>query len=172
MKPRVVTLSALALAACTIPTRPHARADAHAHSRTAAGAARAAGCYQLTVGAWSEARQPNSIPAARRPPEHFALDTARLAGPIPDRCAVRPAALGPRAPKVAAWAAVGADSAMVLWSDGFGGVELRVQVRGDSLAGIARTFHDGHSTGEPPDPTAPVTARRVPCPPELRVPAG
>lgn len=175
MHRRVISLIVPAvLAAC--PAWLRAQIDPQAGERAAA-TAQVAGCYHLVIDAWEGARAPHNLGPARRPPEHVALDTVRVAGPYADRYAVWPAALDSsaltsRMPTPASWAAVGVDSITVLWSTGFVGVELRMQVRGDRLTGIARAFHDGLMEGKPPDPVAPIAARRVPCPSWLRIPAG
>jgi hypothetical protein len=53
------------------------------------------------------------------------------------------------------------DSIRVIWSTGFTGVTLRLVVHGDSLVGVAATFHDNVT---PREPTAPVVAVRSACP--------
>jgi hypothetical protein len=50
-----------------------------------------------------------------------------------------------------------------VWTNGFVGVQLRLIGRGDTLLGRARTLHDAHRAGEPPDPEASVIAVRVSC---------
>jgi hypothetical protein len=95
------------------------------------------------------------------PPAQFRLDTTILAPAMP-RFAVEPAHIA--AGRLAAsWAVVPGDSIEMFWSTGFVGVTLRFAVRGESLIGVARTFHDAHYIGETPDPSAPAIAIRTRC---------
>jgi hypothetical protein len=47
------------------------------------------------------------------------------------------------------------------WSDGFSGVTAPMQIHGDTLRGLARTFSDDQSA---PTAVADVSAVRVACP--------
>jgi hypothetical protein len=60
----------------------------------------------------------------------------------------------------AGWHLVGDDSLVVSWSTGFTGLELRLGLAPDTLGGVAEAFHDRCLRCEP---TAPVTAWRIPC---------
>src|SRR4051812_9991352 len=121
---------------------------------------RAAGCYRLTLGRWSGALPPTGIPEAHTPPEHFRLDTAfaRDTGWF----VVDPRALVASSRMAASWKPI-ADSVRLYWSTGFVGVQLSLLAHGDPLGGLAKTFHDAHVVGEPPDPVASMIAVREPC---------
>lgn len=132
---------------------------------------RFAGCYRLTRGAWSGALPPTGLRGAHEPPARFVLDSVRLSAPFDARFgarfgaryAVRPRALWSGARMPASWQPLGGDTATIVWSTGHVGVRLLVGREGDRLVGIARTFHDAHVHGEPPDPTAAVVAVRISC---------
>lgn len=60
------------------------------------------------------------------------------------------------------WRPIGSDSVEVLYSDGFTGVDMVLRAVGDTLRGTATAFRD--VVDGTPDPTAEVTAVRIPCP--------
>ena len=118
-----------------------------------------AGCYALVLGRWSGPLPTNSS-EAHTPPSRFQLDTVAVRPG--SRFAVEPEQLVPGR-MAASWAPLPHDSISLFWSTGFIGVRLRLAARGDSLVGTATAFHDAHFVGEPPDPSAPVVATRIPC---------
>lgn len=63
------------------------------------------------------------------------------------------------------WRMSAADSITVVWSNGFSGIRLKLQVRRDRVYGIAQAFTDVMES-EDPDPTVPIRGARVPCPHE------
>src|SRR5262249_53556370 len=118
------------------------------------------GCYTIMLGSWSGPLPAG--PAAHTPPAQFRLDTTSLALGAKPRFAVEPAHI--TAGRMAAsWAVVPGDSIEMFSSAGYVGVTLRFAVRGESLVGVARTFHDAHYIGEPPDPSATAIALRTRC---------
>ena len=143
------------IAAIGVPGGVGAQRDASAHVRNRAG------CYALALGPWS-GPLPNGSPAPHTPPAQCRLDTLALQTNPRPRFVVEPARLVP-GHMVASWALLPNDSISMFWSTGFVGVSLRLGVRGDSLVGIATTFHDGHFLGEPPDPSASAVATRIAC---------
>lgn len=64
------------------------------------------------------------------------------------------------------WRPLGRDSLALDWSDGHGGLRVRVAVRGDSLVGIASHF--GDVLGGPPPRWFPIHGVRVTCPDSAR----
>ncbi len=122
-----------------------------------------AGCYTLTLGEWSGPLPATGEPAAHTPPAHFQLDTALFKphrGPL---YRVEPTWRGSVRLPLSSWSVGPGDSVRIAWSTGLIGVELRLIADGDSLTGIATTFHDAHVGGEPPDPSATVAAVRSIC---------
>lgn len=101
--------------------------------------------------------------AAGTPPPRFRLDTVTATTEPNPRLVVEPTHLVPGS-KTASWTLLPNDSIRMFWSTGFAGVSLRLRVRGDSLVGVATTFHDTHYPGEPPEPSASVVLTRTACP--------
>jgi hypothetical protein len=124
-----------------------------------------AGCYRLTLGAWSPPLRAQDWPASQTPPQRFELDTTALPLWLPKDTvwAVRPASLVPRARMPATWRYISSDSIAIVWSTGFTGVHLGLRIVRDTLQGLATTFHDAHIEGEPPDPRASAVAVRDSC---------
>ncbi len=149
-------------------------AKLHAQDSTRSFLQRTAGCYALTLGGWSALPlRRNGYPESTTPPARFRLDTLVFPSAWGPQLAVEPAHLVPRNIEAsrpgnvkASWAVLSQDSIGIIWSDGFVGVRLRLAARGDSMVGLATTFHDAHIIGEPPDPSAPAVAVRAPCPPK------
>lgn len=128
---------------------------------SAARIERHAGCYDLTLGSWKNAPiSSNSAP--HKAPAHFRLDTTPIKQAGFQRYAVEPAL--PFSGRMAASWMIRDDSIELFWSTGYSGIQLRLAMYGDSLAGVATAFHDSHPANEPPDPSATATARRVACP--------
>jgi hypothetical protein len=121
-----------------------------------------AGCYRLSIGVWSHA--PQLSPAQITPPPVFRLDTAAVPNRTAALYAVHPPRLTTREGPNAVWQRVGSDSIRIVWSDGFVGVQLHLEVRQGALVGFAQTLRDAHFVGEPPDPVADVNAVRTACP--------
>ena len=63
-----------------------------------------------------------------------------------------------------AWRRTTADSVALAWGDGFSGVALRLQIRGDSLVGTVTGFTDVWLEGQPAVTPRPVTGTKVACP--------
>jgi hypothetical protein len=125
---------------------------------------RTVGCYALELGPWSGPFT-SGYPSHHRPPAELELDSAvnRLqyseSGiPVSRRLRSRPTLTW--ATFYAGWHLVGDDSLVVSWSTGFTGLELRLGLAPDTLGGVAEAFHDRCLRCEP---TAPVTAWRIPC---------
>jgi len=142
--------------------------DSGAASLAIPRAAQLAGCYQVAIGAWTETGQHKGLV----PPAEFRLDTvasssmfARYEGPNAHPESVRLALpdVGGTRPFPGMWYPVGPDSLRIGWNTGFTMGGYRLAVRGDSVEGIATTWVDLRRG--PPDPTAPVRGRRVPCGP-------
>jgi hypothetical protein len=124
-----------------------------------------AGCYRLEVGTWSPPLRAQDWPASQTPPQRFQLDTNVVSLWLPKDTvwAVRPRSLVSRDRMPATWRYISADSVAMVWSTGFTGVYLRLRIVGDTLRGLATTFHDAHTDGEPPDPRTSVVAVRDSC---------
>ena len=167
MTRQVVHTAALLAAIAAAALKLHAQQPAES-----AAVHRLSGCYRITLGSWSGPLPATGMPAAHTPPAHFRLDTVAVQGRFASGYVVEPHALARqrRGVRPASWRPLGGDSLSVVWSTGFVGVTLRLVARGDTLVGRARTLHDAHAAGEPPDPEASVTAVRVRCEAELRGP--
>jgi hypothetical protein len=131
-------------------------------SRTAAPAG-FAGCYTLSLGAWT--RPPGGDARYHAVPPVVHLDT------LPVEHAgwqLRPNIAyphGSRVPWPPRWLVKG-DSVELAWSNGFQPTVLSLARRADgSLRGRAVALSDAEVAGEPPPPRASVTARRAACPP-------
>lgn len=121
-----------------------------------------AGCYTTHLGEWSGPLPATGLPTAHTPPPRLELDTFPVSVGSA-WFAVQPARLVKQSRANAEWTLLPHDSIRLGWSTGFVGVSLRLGVRGDSLVGIAHTFHDAHYYGEPPDPSVEVIATRTDC---------
>jgi len=64
----------------------------------------------------------------------------------------------------AGWHSIHPDSIRVIWTNGFVGVVLQLQVAADSLSGQAVAFSDAIDVDSPGWPTSSVVARRIACP--------
>ena len=162
--------AALAVGAAATPAQ--AQQPGASSAASPSGIQQVAGCYRLTVTDAVSWLSSSRVPESRRPPAQFALDHVQPRERGSTRFAVRPVWLSGRDGMPAAWELVGSDSVSVIWSTGWAGVMLRLQVVGDSLRGTARPFDDTYAVGDPPDPEAGVLAIRTTCPVELRAPAG
>ena len=121
-------------------------------------------CYELQLGSWTPLKEPIHVP-----PRVIRLDSGQLwipglAGrPAPDIPSINAArARGGGRDVFQWWRRVEPDSLEILWSSGYEGTRLLLQVRGDSVSGRAVAFV--HHGWKPPFPTAPVSGWRVPCP--------
>jgi hypothetical protein len=124
------------------------------------------GCWSLDVGPWS-GPLPTIDSAAYRVPEHVALAQDRLPAP-PGRVGdlrLLPARAAEDSGPAAYWKpGDGEGTADLLWSlNGFVGVAVELRAHGDSVVGVAYTFHDFHPVGGLPDVEAPVVATPAPC---------
>lgn len=131
-----------------------------------------AGCYALTVGAWSDERAPGSYVTI---PSRIRLDTARVDRHQPDTLgSPRRAVAGDERELKGrpAWSPVGRDSLQVLaWANGTSAVHLFLRRRAAGrLEGIARFFWDVIYRDPVTKrwlweryPTAPATLTAVPC---------
>ena len=123
------------------------------------------GCYRLMVGPWEPPLHPGNA-VYQTPPERFRLSEETGEGPFErGRTLVRPVIPHGRTPS-AYWQRVDSDSVRVVWTNGFAGVRLHLQLAADSLRGTARTFTD--VVGGPPAPQAEAVARRTACRPGER----
>lgn len=152
-------LDVLMIAVGTISFASDLAAQAPSQSSTASG------CYRLMLGRWSGALPPTGIPEAHTPPQHFRLDSIPSGRVGAGTYAVEPSKLWARSRMEAGWQPLSGDSLSIVWSTGFVGVVLRLELRSDTLRGRATSFHDAHVIGEPPDPWASVLAIREACPP-------
>lgn len=157
---RLIRLAVL-LALVLMPTS----AELAAQSKPSAAAI--AGCYRLILDTWSPPLRAQDWPASQTPPSEFQLDTTIVSLWLPRDTvwAVQPTVLVSRSRMPASWRYVGTDSVAIVWSTGFTGVDLRLQIVRDTLRGQARTFHDAHVEGEPPDPRTSAVAVRSRCAP-------
>jgi hypothetical protein len=127
------------------------------------------GCYRVEVGRWAPRDHPErEHPVV--PPAEFRL-RAEI-GTLPferGRPLVRPLLEGGGG---ASWERVGADSVRISWGNGFWGTVLLMRIEGESLRGTATSWTDAFyvdADHEPlPNVRAETTARRIPCPTELR----
>ena len=105
-------------------------------------AATIAGCYRLALGTWSPPLRAQDW----MPPSEFQLDTTIVSLWLPKDTVwtVQPTVLMPRSRMPASWRYVGTDSVAIVWSTGFTGVHLRLQIVRDTLRGQATTFKDAH----------------------------
>lgn len=126
-------------------------------------------CYELFVGPWSSKPEVDSHPPIIR------LDTADAGKPFPPgvRRQLSPDIRQPT-PGLGFPPSWGEAQGQIYlaWSTGFYGTSIRLEPRGDLLIGEAHSFTDAHRIPEPPAPRAPATAKRVSCPPSLRLPGG
>ncbi|HEX2095201.1 MAG TPA: hypothetical protein VHG28_22585 [Longimicrobiaceae bacterium] len=125
---------------------------------------RVAGCYAVTLGPWTPA---GAATAAHTPPRRFVLDTvAAPEAPAQNSLRVGSFPGDPAGPhRLAFWSPLPlrADSLRIVWSTGSEGVELRLQVRGDTLRGRATALVDAPGQARS-TPTARAVARRItPC---------
>ena len=121
-----------------------------------------AGCYGLTRGTWSR-------PLEGDPRYHALPDTVRL-DPVPAehggwRLHPDIAYPGGRGfPGTPRWLVKG-DRVELTWSNGYQPTVVSLARRGDgTLRSRVIALSDAHVAGEPPRPSALVTARRVSCP--------
>jgi hypothetical protein len=124
---------------------------------TAGQASSVAGCYRLVIGDWSE---PEPYWAGFTPAQ-FKLDLSPLSAPL------KGLVVEPKNPLITAfrgsWRILPEDSLIIAWGSMLGGVTLRLEHRGDVLAGRAQGETDARSLSEPL-PYAPAAAIRVGCP--------
>jgi hypothetical protein len=148
---RLLLFLALAFSISALPAIVGAQAEpATARVRSLAG------CYSLTLGAWSGSPSA-SVPASQTPPAYLRLDTLAA---LRDGFVVEPTSLAWSQRNLTSWQPTGTDSVRLIWSTGFVGVRLQLRVSGDTLAGVATTFTDRIMS---PAPTARVVAVRTPC---------
>jgi hypothetical protein len=128
-----------------------------------------AGCYALSVGAWSTPlggdEGYHDIPGLVR------LDTARVETPrgfeTPRGWTLSPNIAYPTSgrmtfPGTPRWE-VSADTIRLIWSNGFSPTIITLQRTDSALVGEAIAETDAHPIPEPPRPRASVVARRRPC---------
>jgi hypothetical protein len=114
------------------------------------------GCYTLRMSAWSIARITVRLPGFIQLKPDSAVGSEGALSPDLIRGSVMHRAM----PGYPQWKHVGADLIVLGWSDGFSGVTARMQIQGDTLRGVARTFSDDLSA---PTAVADVSATRVAC---------
>lgn len=128
-----------------------------------------AGCYALSVGAWSTPlggdEGYHDIPGLVR------LDTVRVEMPrgmkTPRGWTLSPNIVYPPSgrmtfPGTPRWEA-SADTIRLIWSNGFSPTIITLQHKDSALVGEAIAETDAHPIPEPPRPRASVVARRRPC---------
>ena len=114
------------------------------------------GCYTLRMSTWSIPRISVRLPGSIQLKVDSAVGSEGALSPDLDRGSVKHRAM----PGYPQWKRVGADVVVLGWSDGFSGVTARMQIQGDTLRGVARTFSDDLSA---PTAVADVSATRVAC---------
>jgi len=116
-----------------------------------------AGCYELTMSAWT----PRNSSEWYQPPRRFELTLEPIAASPYYR--IRPLA-DDRNHIMASWTVTDRKEATLTWSTGFVGLEarLRKERKTADLVGTARTFTDVVPS---PFSTATVTAHRIACQP-------
>ena len=130
------------------------------------------GCYQLRLSEWSHPFQ-SGMPSLHVPPEIVRFDTAEVSFPrtrSPVRYRIHPnvpAIEASRRPWDPGWMLSSPDSVRVNWTTGFAGVQLDLNVRGDSLLGLATARYDVAGL---PIPRATVVGWRIQCPPQFERP--
>jgi hypothetical protein len=118
------------------------------------------GCYTLELGSWDPPLRPGNA-IYQIPPSTFHLTGEVGAGRFGNgRFLVRPLIPHGQTPS-AFWEAVGPDSVRVTWTNGFAGVSLRLQRKGEDLEGRATSVTDVLSGAPPPETD--VEARRREC---------
>lgn len=115
-----------------------------------------AGCYTLRMSAWSIPHISVRLPGVIQLKADSAVGSEGALSPDLDRGSVKHRPM----PGYPQWKRVGTDVVVLGWSDGFSGVTARMQIRGDTLRGVARTFSDDQSA---PSAAAGVNAMRVSC---------
>lgn len=115
------------------------------------------GCYTLRMSAWSIARISVRLPGFIELKPDSEVGSEGALSPDLIRGSVKHRAM----PGYPQWKRVGADVVVLGWSDGFSGVTAPMQIHGDTLRGLARTFSDDQSA---PTAVADVSAVRVACP--------
>lgn len=126
--------------------------------------AKLAGCYRLTIGEWSGPLPQVMVPGALTPPPAFTLDTAFIDRTPPGLFAAEPEKLSPLARVPAYWYLIGGRNSFELtWTTGADGVKLRLVASGDTLKGIAVTFHKSTFMAGTKDPQATAVAVRTRC---------
>jgi Carboxypeptidase regulatory-like domain len=135
---------------------------------------RVAGCYALQLGPWRPARVPGVSPRATGVPTRIVLDAAHYVAREPFQSrgfVVRPQPGEPPSAYVHAFwepAEGTADTVRIVWSTGYGGVELYLGAGGPAsemspeLRGSAATFDENGDPATVQRTT--VVARRVSCP--------
>ena len=128
-----------------------------------------AGCYVIEVGEWS-GPFPSGWPEIHQPPDTVRLGLERAWPELPATAMRTERALSPHLPELVRhgresrfppfWEVGTADSLILAWSTGLAGVVLRLAGTTDLLSGTARAFHDVRGVVQP---TAPASAKRVPC---------
>lgn len=149
-----LTFGGLAVAACTVPAEDPAMQPPGW-----------VGCYVVESGSWTPAPHPSNLPY-HTPPDRIELDSATVELPhasgvkrLSPFLAVRSGPLEPSA----YWRAVGPDSALLAWSTGLAGVNLRVAKTAAGFAGIARAWTDVVLRPGEARPEAPIIGTRVGC---------
>lgn len=155
--PHIVRLAALAIlmAGCSSRSSPSLRSTRADDTMFSVPR-----CYRVDIGPWSETGQPIGLV----PPAEFRLDTTVSArqGPANGSRSVYPAFATERISRFPGeWSRYAKDSLRIHWSTGFQAGGYRLQLRGDSVKGIATTWTDDR-TGDP-DPEARATGIRIPC---------
>lgn len=126
-------------------------------------------CYQLRLGEWSHAFS-SGWPEVHIPPEIIRFESTEVI--FPRRRAGGSYQLRPNVAAIAAtrrpwdpsWTRTAPDSVRLVWTTGFSGVILDLEVRSDSLFGMATARYD---VVGPAVPRANVTGWRISCPPNL-----
>jgi hypothetical protein len=133
---------------------------AQAQSPTAPNA-----CYELKLDSWS-GPFPSGWPAVHQPPDTVYLhpDYAKTFGgrgqsprASPHLAVVRKGSMVDPI-----WETPTPDSLIVIWSTGFAGVRVHLELKGDSAIGVAHAFHDVEGTGIV-QPHAAARAKRITC---------
>lgn len=118
-------------------------------------------CYALEVGEWQPPRLEGNEPY-QSPPLRFMLhDSTGTSVFERGKKVVRPVIPHGRTPS-AFWEQIGSDSVRVMWTNGFAGVTMRLEIVPEGLRGTARAFTDVRIEGKK-DPTAAVAAEAIEC---------
>ena len=118
-------------------------------------------CYALRTGDWTPASG-QKLDVTHAPPPVVQLDTHQVEHGVDQtrhRLLPHISALSQPGSLTPSWIRLPPDSLQMLWSSGYEGVFVTLDVRGDSVSGSARAFTDYGAQS-----LAPVTGWRTPCP--------